>query len=645
MKQSKKVREVYWAMAPGDEIAKEIKAVWSDYHRWLQTSGQKYLIQTCYDAFYNFDQGGFGLQKSQDGSSAKLKVQHLKSIVERIHSLVTQAKLSYDVKSNKSDAGSMVTADFGRGLLEYIGNTKGMDGVSSDLVKVGLVCLDSYVYAPWNFIQGERVRDNQFTGDQEFKVLTRFDVASHKKLRNSPFYIVRELLNRYDLMAQYPDKADKILSVGSLTEDEYLIKPSDSENDDNDEMVEVYTLLHNKTLALPEGRMTVICGDEVLDDVRLPYRKMPVVHFQPDKIQDTVCGDSPITSLVSIQEGIDALYGAVISNNLNYAKQNVWSPSPIQVERLSEGFSNIVSAQEPKALQLVASSPETYKLIEALQSQQQVLSGIGNVARSNPEASLKSGTSLALMLSIAVQHVDSVQKAYATSVGELASVVIANHQQFASEPRLIEIGGVSKKSFVKSFTGEDLEGITRVACDVGNPLTQNMAGRMELTNNMMQMGVLKDPKLIVEFMRTGQVESLTEDQFKDSILIRLENEMMLRGEAPTVMNTDNHPQHILEHKDIASDPEIRNNPQLMELLSQHIIDHLDANKNMDMDLAAILGLQPLPSQQQQLQAPPGQPNIPGNDPNQIQLPAEPGQMPEEQRLPNVPNGTPPEFQQ
>jgi hypothetical protein len=634
----------YWAKAPTTEIAKEISAIWADYHRWLETSGQKYLIQTCYDAFYNFDEGGFGLVKSRDGSSVQLKVQHLKSIIERIHSLVTQAKLSYDVKSNKSDAASMVTADFGRGLLEYIGANKGMDNVASDMVKSGLICLDSYIYAPWDFIQGERVRGNEFTGDQVFKVLTRFDVASHKKLRDTPYYIVRELLNRYDLAAQYPQQAENILKVGGKENDEYLITPTDTEMDDADEMVEVYTLIHKKTLALPEGRLTVICGGEVLDDIRLPYKKLPIVHFQPDSIQDTVLGDSPITSLVSIQQGIDALYGAVLSNNLNYSKQSIWSPSPVQVERLSEGFSNVVSAQEPKALQLVASSPETYKLIEALQSQQQVLSGIGNVARSNPEASLKSGTSLALMLSIAVQHVDSVQKAYAAAVGELASIVIANHQKFASEPRLIEIGGVSKKSFVKSFTGEDLEGITRVACDVGNPLTQNMAGRMEMTNNMMQMGVLKDPKLVVEFLRTGQTDSLTEDQFKDSILTRLENEMMIRGEAPMVMNTDNHPQHILEHKDIANDPEIRKNPQLMEILSQHIIDHLDANKNMDIDLAAILGLMPLPSQQQQLQAPSGDPSIPGNDPNQMPLPPEPGQLPDEQKLPSTPQGTPPQFQ-
>jgi len=646
MKKNRNPSREYWAKAPASEIAKEIKAVWSDYHRWLESSGQKYLIQTCYDAFYNFDQGGFGLTKSKDGSSVKLKVQHLKSIIERIHSLVTQAKLSFDVKSNKSDAASMMTSDFGKGLLEYINTAKGMDGISSDMVETGLQCLDSYVYAPWDFLQGERIRDNHFAGDQSFKVLTRFDVASHKKLKNSPYYIVRELVNRYDLAAQYPHKADQIMQIGGKTENEYLVTPTDSQNDDDGEMVEIYTLIHDKTLALPNGRLTIICGDnEVLDDVALPYRLLPVVHFQAGKIQQSVLADSPITSLVSIQQGIDALYGAVLSNNLNYARQNIWSPSPIQVETLSEGFNNIVSAQEPKPLQLVASSPETYNLINGLKSEQQVISGIGNVARSNPEASLKSGTSLALMLSIAVQHVDSTQKAYAAAVGKLASIVIANHQQFATEPRLIEIGGVSKKSFVKSFTSKDLEGISRVSCDVGNPLTQNMAGRMEWVTNAMQMGVLKDPVKIVEFMRTGQVDSLTEDTFKDSVLIRLENEMMMKGENPIVMNTDNHPQHILEHKELASDPAMRNNPQLMAALNQHQLDHIEAMKNLDPDLAAILGLQPLPSQQQQLVAPPGDPNVPGNDPSQLSLPPNgPGEMPVEQRLPSLPDGTPQEFQ-
>jgi hypothetical protein len=175
-----------------------------------------------------------------------------------------------------------------------------------------------------------------------------------------------------------------------------------------------------------------------------------------------------------------------------------------------------------------------------------------------------------------------------------------------------------------------------------------MAGRMEMVNNMMQMGVLKDPVKIVEFMRTGQTDSLTEDTFKDSVLIRSENEMLLRGENPIVMNTDNHPQHILEHKELASDPSLRNNPALMQALNQHQLDHIEAMKSLDPDVAAIIGLPPLPSQAQALTPPPGDPSIPaipGNDPNQLSLPPEPGQLPVEQRLPSLPDGVPSQFQQ
>ena len=627
----------YWARAPKAEIANEIMGKWIDHHDWLSSSGLKNVIQDCYNAFYSFEKGGFGITKSVDGSSANIKVQHLKSLVQRVHSIVTQAKLAYQPKAINSDAASQITSDFAKGLLEYYGDEKDMTRVVSDMVEMGLICLDSYIYAPWDYNQGEQLRPGYFTGDQEFCVFTRFDVASHPKMKVSPYYIVRELKNKYDLAAQYPKFKDQILSASAATRDQnqYLISPLDT-NSLDDDLVETFTLIHRKTLSLPKGRQTVICNSEVVEDSALVYREFPVIHFQPGKMQNTTIGDSPITSLISIQEGIDALYSSVVSNNLQYSKTNIWSPSAVQVEALSEGYNNIISAQKPEPLQLVASSPETYKLIDTLQGQQQLLSGVNDTARGAPEASLKSGNSLALMLSVAVQFADDTQKAYSAAAGKVASIVIANLQQFAQEERVAYIGGTSKKSVVRTFTGKDLEGVKRIQCELSNPLTQNIAGRYELVQQWQQYGVLRDPKKIVEFMRTGQMESLTEDDFKDSMLIRLENEKMLKGEQPTVMVTDMHPQHILEHKSLANDPEARENPVLMEALNAHILEHINQAKNMDPDLMAILGVPPLPS----MQAP-----QPGSETEQIPLPTDETGMAEEQAaLPSLPANTPPEFQ-
>ena len=631
----------YWALAPREEIANEIETQWTAYHTWMQNTGLKAVIQELYNAYYSFGNGGFGIAKSVNGSTAKIKVQHMKSLLQRIKSLATQAKLTYVPKAINSDSSTQLEADFAKGLLDFYEDDKNMTDVIADMVEKGLVVLDSYVYAAWDFSKGEMIREGHFAGDQTFKVLTRFDVASHTTEKESQFYIIRELVNKYDLASMYPEQRDNIIAAGFMSQPlEYISNPlgNRSERHLENDTCEIYTLFHAKTPAVPQGRMTLICNGEVLADVAMPYRVMPIVHFQPGKIHETVVGDSPATSLLSLQQGIDALYSAVISNNLQYSRQNIWSPSAIQVEPLSEGFNNIVSAQEPKALQLVASSPETYNLIQVLQTQQQLLSGVNDTARGAPEASLKSGTSLALMLSVSIQFVNEIQKAYAAAAGQLATIVIANLQEFAKEPRLAYIGGQSRKSAIKEFTAKDLQGIKRISCDIGNPLTQNIAGRYELVQQFQQFGVIRDPKKLIEFMRTGQIDSLTEDQFKDTILTRSENEMMRKGEEPIVMVTDIHPAHIIEHKALADDPEMRKDPRLMAVLAQHIQSHIDQMKNMDPDLAAILGMQPLPSQQM---APPSDPGS-----EQLEMPPEaPGMQPDQARLPPLPEGTPSEFQE
>lgn len=629
------MNDEYWALAPRDQIANEIESKWAEYHGWMTNTGLRDMLQDLYDAYYSFTEGGFGVVKSKNGSTAKIKVQHYKGLLLRIRSLVTQAKLTYSPKASNSNSTAEIQTDFSKGLLEYYETDKDITGVVSDMVETGLMLLDAYVYAPWDFSKGERIAGNHFTGDQVFSVKNRFDVATDTELEDCPYYIIRETKHKYELAAQYPEYAEAILSAGVRGNPlEYLNNPLRVRRTEGmrGDGVETFTLLHKKTAAIQSGRLVLICGGEVLDDVAFPYRHMPVVRFSPAKIRETNLGDSPATSIISIQQGIDALYSAVFSNNLQYSRQNIWSPSAIQVEPLSEGFNNIVSANKPEALQLVASSPETYNLISTLQSQQQLLTGVNDTARGSPEASLKSGTSLALMLSVSIQFVNETQKAYAKSAGELSTIIIGNLQEFANEPRLAEIGGISRKSVIKEFTKEDVAGVKLVQCEIGNPLTQNIAGRYELVQQWQQFGIVTDPKMLVEFLRTGQLDSLTEDELKDRILIRSENEQMRRGEAPIVMVTDIHPAHIIDHKALGDDPEVRKDPKLMQLLTDHIQDHIQTMQTMSPDLLAILGMQPLPSQAMQ---PP-----PQGGPSMELPPVAPGENPIEQNLPPLPKNAP-----
>ena len=160
-------------------------------------------------------------------------------------------------------------------------------------------------------------------------------------------------------------------------------------------------------------------------------------------------------------------------------------------------------------------------------------------------------------------------------------------------------------------------------------MTQSAEGRWVLMEQLIKYGVIKDPVVLGNFLETGEIESATEDAFADSLLIRDENQQMLKGETTLVIMTDDHPRHILKHKELFSDPETRGNPQLMQLILDHISDHIQANKDLDPDLAAILNIPQLPSQQPPV-GPDGKPvpppmpgpeggaaGLPGNTPPEI----------------------------
>jgi hypothetical protein len=644
----------YFALAPTTEIAKEINRKFEEHLTWLRDSGYAASVQTMYDLYYGLHDGGFDLEISQDGSTAKVNVNHFKSCIQRLVSVATQSKVEYVPRARNTDADSMSQAHLSKGLLESIADDKNLDAVNYTMVETGVVCLDAFVYCPWDETQGELVRVDEETlreiktGDQEYHNLTYFNVARQRKVKKSSWYIVELPVNKWDLAATYPEHAEEILKTNNKEDGltrlhtPYSKNGNSSQADiEDDDVVFVRHFLHDRTPALRDGRLTIVCGDIVLKDIVFPYKSMPITHFSASKIIGAnEVGDSQATMLVSLQRVYNEVMSSNVSNNLHYNKQSIYSSTPIEIQPLSEGFNNIISASEPKALQLTASAPESYKLLEGIAGNIQTLSGMNATARGNPEASLKSGNSLALMLSVAVMSADSIQKNYVPAASEIATITIHNFQTFATEERVAYIGGISKKAEAKTFTNKDIEAVDRISIDLGNPLLSNLGGRYELTQQFLQFGAEKNPAKLIEFLSTGQMESFTEDDFSDIILIRTENEAIRRGEVPPVVLFDMHPEHILEHRKIASDLDVRKDPKVMQALLSHIQNHIATVKVIDPDLAAILNIPPLPSQQAALMPP--SPPPPGADGPSIS--DEPPEIMDE-NLPSLPAGTPQEAQQ
>jgi hypothetical protein len=195
---------------------------------------------------------------------------------------------------------------------------------------------------------------------------------------------------------------------------------------------------------------------------------------------------------------------------------------------------------------------------------------------------------------------------------------------------LVAIGGLSRKSYIREFQAKDIMNVERVTVDLGDPIAQTTAGRWEMIQGWRQNGSIT-PRQEVEFLRTGQFDSILEDKFRDAVLVRSENEMLRKGEAPVVIMTDDHPYHVIEHNKLLNDPEARYSPELVQAITQHMMEHKVAAQTMDPALQALLAGQMPP--------PPMPAPMPG-------APMPPEQMPvgaqENAQLPPVPEGTPPE---
>lgn len=631
-------RSDYWANAPIEEIAKKIEAKFDEYRDWMVQTGYAARIQAAYNCFYGFNSDGT-LRVARDAKEvANVNVNHYKSLIKRLHQLVTENKLAFQPRAKNSDTKSQIESDLAKGICEYYGDEKDMNGKLRDGVLGALIMFEHYLHAPWDVAEGyELTADGQQvikSGDQRFETLDPFSVARSTATEVSPWHILRLKVNKHDTAALHPDFADEILA-DSVPADTNGIKGGQRsqaalgtiQSEDDEDYCYKYILYHARTPSVAQGRWVEVVAGQVLRDDQLKYDKPPIFRITAGDILSTCFGDSPAIDLLPLQEALNALFSGVVTNNLNNVIQLIWSADPnLTTRKLSDGQTLVSSASPPQALNLTGSSAENLKTIDLLINNQQLLSGVNDVARGNPGASVKTSGGQALMIAQAIQYVSDLQKNYSTLAADVASCLVSNIQRFASEEMTAYITGSTKKGQIKKFKAQDLMNVERVTCDLGNPLVQSFAGRHELVASWTQMGVMKDPKQIVSFLASGNIDQAIEAEFSDAMLIRDENEMLKKGIKPKVLLTDRHAEHILGHVTISSSPEAREDPRLLQAELEHIQEHINMMRQVPPDLAAILSGQPLP--------PAPNPAAPNSSKPTVQG----------ARLPNLPQGAPPEAQ-
>ena len=160
-----------------------------------------------------------------------------------------------------------------------------------------------------------------------------------------------------------------------------------------------------------------------------------------------------------------------------------------------------------------------------------------------------------------------------------------------------------------------------------------------MAEQLAQMGLLKSSAEYFQVINTGSIETVYEDDMNGILLIRGENERMMEGRPVMTTFLDDHREHILEHRAVIADPELREDAQLLEIVLAHIQEHIDHLRMTDPDTLQIINQTPLnppgmqgqplpPNMAEMAQSPEGQPPQGGQAPQ-----AQQANMPS---LPQVP---------
>jgi hypothetical protein len=543
--------EKYFAAKTGEDTAKVVLQKANAWFHNLDVNGYLDKLKDAWMAYHGayYTDVGSGHKITFSGEQNELTnfaVNHYRNICRHILTMVTANRPSMDARATNTDYKSLVQTKLANGLLDYYMREKRLEDYLSRAVEHAIVFGSGYVKMEWNATSGEvhdyiepeyetqtetdpetgeevetQVLDENgdpvektagypiFEGDVMFSNVSPFDVvfdSTKEDPSKHDWVLVRSFKNRFDLAAKYPEYEDDILKQETKSDKERF-NFTGSFYDQTDDIA-VYEFYHKKTEALPDGRYLLFVESSViLMDAPMPYRKLPVFRISPGDILGTPYGYTDTFDLIPIQDAINSLYSAVLTNQNAFAVQNVLSPrgADINPQSLGGGLNFIEynpNVGKPEPMNLTSTPPEVFNFIGILEKAMETVSGVNSVSRGNPEASLQSGNALALVQSMSLQFISGLQQSYVKLVEDVGTGLIQMLQDFASVPRIATIVGKANRTYMKEFTGDDLSQISRVIVDVGNPLSKTAAGRVQMAEQMLQMNLIKTPEQYMMVVKT-----------------------------------------------------------------------------------------------------------------------------------------------
>lgn len=445
------------------------------------------------------------------------------------------------------------------------------------------------------------------TGAPKYKALYPWNVIRDTAEEDPSWYIVRERASKAELMARYPEHADRIqnMTLKRETEPGLLEQFAWDLSSATDDLVLVKHFYHRNCSAVPGGRYVGYVEDLPLWDVPCPLESsMPIISICSARYFDTPVGYPESADLLAQQEMLDELLSQSATNILKFGNQNVWGQDGVEFDEVKfmqgGNYFTLKEGQSPPQVIQWADLPDATKyLIEYLPNAMGKTSGMNPTVLGTPENNITSGVFASLMQATAEKFVSSTQAAFdfgVTDVGNMTLEFIRTNGDVRFEA---EVSGDANLPYMRFFTANDFQGIRRVQVTRQSPVLNNIGGRFEVFQQTVMLP--KDERqAAIQLLTTGDASAYMESDLSCLILIRKENELLALGQQCEVSMTDDHTLHCSKHRasldrlrtqDPPQDPqEFQTWMTAKDVTAKHIDQHAGIWQNTNPVLAAVCGL-------------------------------------------------------
>lgn len=673
-------QEHYWLALPygSPEFAAAVVERFSSHLERYEGHNLGNAIWAAYRAYHGLEGAAYGAvqdpivsisESGEDGEFLSMRMNHFRGLVKHQIALVTANRPSWDPQARTTDAAAMRQVSLAAHLLDYEMDVKGMGAALKTQYEIAKVCASGFLAQGWNENLGP-----DGAGSTWALPLAPWEVA-HERVRvyeDANWHIFRSYESRWDWVAKFaesdPEKAEKVAKLSNQAHiaNAFLYDDTNTSSADTDR-IEVLYVYARPTTACPQGRVAIVADEGLsLMDGASPYGEtVPITRICPAEFVGTSIPYGDAWSLLAPDEAYNACLSMAITRVDTHGVPSIAVPPGSDYKMSDFGGNNLLEVtpgQDPKILDMLSIPPELDRMMASLKQGMEELSGINSVTRGNPQENVSSGSYAALLQAMAVQFNSADEEAWVYNMEKAGTHKINIYRRLADSEQLVNICGADETWSAREFTGEDLNQILRVGVKVGNALSKTVAGRLALAQTLLEQKLIQDPREFLQCVQTGNYEPLFAGPARQLILIKSENERIMKGEKPQVWVYDNDQLHIREHLELMDTP-LRDDIEKAKGVQAHIDEHMLnwTNKTLKSpDILAAIGQPPLPAAQANQQAAqqqegagvpaeaqpgPRQQQQPSTEPNKgkpgpqgAPRGQEPGPMPSQPQPAKAPNG-------